>query len=134
VPYKPNPLKYKYLLQNSYPEISNLDKEADRKPTESGGLENPFVSMTPKSQNEPAELTPTANPFKLGDNIGEPPKKGMGAPCTGKEFGMFGMGAGRFNAEGDAMGGGFEPNFGGNIPQAKGAQGERSPLASPGLR
>ena len=26
VPYKPNPLKYSYLLQNEYPNISNLHK------------------------------------------------------------------------------------------------------------
>ena len=27
MPYKPNPLKYAYLLQNEYPEISNLEKK-----------------------------------------------------------------------------------------------------------
>ena len=26
VPYKPNPLKYAYLLQNNYPVVSNLQK------------------------------------------------------------------------------------------------------------
>ena len=28
VPYKPNPLKYAYLLQNDYPTVSNLQKSA----------------------------------------------------------------------------------------------------------
>jgi len=27
VPYKPNPMKYSYLLQNEYPTISNLQKK-----------------------------------------------------------------------------------------------------------
>ena len=32
VPYTPNPMKYKYLLQNTYPEVSNLTTEEPRSP------------------------------------------------------------------------------------------------------
>ena len=31
MPYKPNPLRYAYLLQNEYPTISNLQKPAPKK-------------------------------------------------------------------------------------------------------
>ena len=34
VPYKPNPLKYQYLLQNKYRQISNLEKQADKEAAE----------------------------------------------------------------------------------------------------
>ena len=35
VPYKPNPLKYAYLLQNDYPTVSNLQKSAAQQPVAS---------------------------------------------------------------------------------------------------
>ena len=37
VPYKPNPLKYAYLLQNSYPEVSNLEKKPAGAPVSRSG-------------------------------------------------------------------------------------------------
>lgn len=29
VPYKPNPLRYRYLLQNEYEEVSNIEKPSE---------------------------------------------------------------------------------------------------------
>ena len=48
VPYKPNPLKYAYLLQNEYPTVSNLVKEP--RPTTTSRANTPAVAHEPASE------------------------------------------------------------------------------------
>ena len=54
VPYKPNPMKYKYLLSNKYEQLSSLQVQPQRKNTAT-----PLTDLTPDSLDE--QMTPTEN-------------------------------------------------------------------------
>jgi hypothetical protein len=47
VPYKPNPMKYKYLLSNKYEQLSSLQVQPQRKNTAT-----PLTDLTPESLDE----------------------------------------------------------------------------------
>ena len=63
------------------------------------------------------------------------PFSGLGAPNTGTEFGMFGMGTGQFNEAGNAKFGDFMPDqhYGMFNKRMTGPGDKQSPQASPGL-
>jgi hypothetical protein len=54
VPYKPNPMKYKYLLSNKYEQLSSLQVQFQRKNTAT-----PLTDLTPESLDE--QMTPAEN-------------------------------------------------------------------------
>ena len=56
VPYKPNPMKYAYLLQNEYPTISNLHKKTQQ--PNSGASATAARSLTP-TQPDKDSVPPT---------------------------------------------------------------------------
>lgn len=92
-PYKPNPLKYAYLLQNEYPTISNLDKQrvASRSntpsmfgATEEMGATEAYQTQQPESNTREVSPSPdfggrgaanssaldATKAFRIGDAIG----------------------------------------------------------------
>lgn len=107
VPYTPNPMKYTYLLQNQYEQISNLQKKnveespALRQEKSNKDKDEPlpvFGASSEQSASVKEEVTsPKSKPYKLGDPIHPPPKPGSRAPTLGGDMvGMFGSGAGEF--------------------------------------
>ena len=102
VPYTPNPMKYTYLLQNQYEEISNLHKRnvssaGTGGEPKSAGLRS---SVLEESKAKAEDASPDGTKYyKLGDPIAPPPVPGSRAPATGTEMGMFGAGAGKFEDE-----------------------------------
>ena len=79
-PYKPNPMKYKYLLQNTYPEKSNIGTQetpespmfwphsAALKPVE-GGIEGANESTSPKNNSHSPMLLKKPGNLLFGDFV-----------------------------------------------------------------
>eukprot|EP00353_Schmidingerella_taraikaensis_P010032 CAMPEP_0185574492 /NCGR_PEP_ID=MMETSP0434-20130131/5946_1 /TAXON_ID=626734 ORGANISM="Favella taraikaensis, Strain Fe Narragansett Bay" /NCGR_SAMPLE_ID=MMETSP0434 /ASSEMBLY_ACC=CAM_ASM_000379 /LENGTH=498 /DNA_ID=CAMNT_0028191095 /DNA_START=2150 /DNA_END=3646 /DNA_ORIENTATION=+ len=126
VPYKPNPLKYSYLLQNEYPIVSNLTKkkpnapvsrsetpaqghkplDAAQHPEGSQGADN---GAAPKERDvspspEFGGRSANSNTYKRGDAIGVLEKRPTNMERE-RNFGMFGQGVGDFDAQGNMKGG-----------------------------
>lgn len=61
VPYKPNPMKYRYLLNNKYEQISSLQVRKPRSPTQT--IEQPESKLggAGEASIEPVPVKPAAS-------------------------------------------------------------------------
>ena len=124
VPYTPNPLKYKYLLQNEYPTISNLNKNRQNPhavsrcetpntagiPTEQTRTEGNEGTEAAKPNGRDRSVSPSpefggsrgaaTNVFKPGDAIGYKEKRPTNIERE-RNVGLFGAGGGDFDAKGN---------------------------------
>jgi len=98
VPYKPNPLKYSYLLSNEYPELSNLSKKMNGGKSESR-CDTPALPDKDEASRSPG-LRNNNFGYKRGDAIGVLARRPTNSERQ-MNVGLFGSGGGNFDTHGN---------------------------------